>query len=75
MTMTSLLVVLLAICLPLMPIGQYFGFVAPTLHFYEMLLALVLLYLTMVQVVKHFFYRWVESRAHVRQKLKGNMFA
>ena len=75
LTMTSLLVVLLAVCLPLMPIGQYFGFVAPTLHFYEMLLALVLLYLTMVQVVKHFFYRWVESRAHVRQKLKGNMFA
>jgi Mg2+-importing ATPase len=74
LTLTSLLVVLLAVCLPLMPIGQYFGFVAPTLHFYELLLVLVLLYLTIVQVVKHYFYRWVESRAHVKQKLKGNMF-
>ena len=74
LTITSLLVVLIAIVLPLSPVGQYFGFVSPTLQFYEMLAVLVIFYLGLVQWMKHLFYRWLETRITVHAKLKTHMF-
>ena len=59
LALTSLGVVALAVALPLTPIGHYFGFVAPPLRFYLIVLAMVALYLVIVQVAKDAFYRWV----------------
>ncbi len=63
LALTSLLVVVLAITLPLLPLGQYFGFVAPPLFFYVVLLTPVLIYLACVQLAKYFFYRWLDQSA------------
>jgi Mg2+-importing ATPase len=59
LALTSLGVVALAIALPLTPMGHYFGFVAPPWRFYLIVLAMVVLYLVMVQLAKDAFYRWV----------------
>jgi Mg2+-importing ATPase len=59
LTLTSLSVVVLAIGLPLTPLASYFGFVAPPLYFYLMLLGMVLFYLGVVEGVKRWFYRWM----------------
>jgi len=58
LTMTSILVVMLAILLPLTPLGGYFGFVPLPLHFYLILGGMVVLYLLAVEVAKRAFYRW-----------------
>ncbi len=62
LALTSLSIVLLAVVLPLTPLGTYFGFVAPPWHFYFILLGMTLLYLACVQVAKTFFYRWMSTR-------------
>ncbi len=59
LALTSIGVVTLAIALPLTPLGLYFGFVAPPWRFYLIVLAMVALYLVMVQLAKAVFYRWV----------------
>jgi len=58
----SLSVVALGILLPLTPLGAPFGFVAPPPAFYAFLLATVLIYLTLVEIAKHLFYRHVAAR-------------
>jgi len=59
---TSLFIVLMAILLPLTPLGAYFGFVAPPWNFYIILMAMTFMYLVCVQVAKSLFYRWVFKR-------------
>jgi P-type Mg2+ transporter len=62
LALTSLSIVALAIVLPLTPLGAYFGFVAPPLDFYLILLGMTLIYLVFVQAAKTFFYRWMARR-------------
>jgi Mg2+-importing ATPase len=62
LALTSLSIVALAILLPLTPLGAYFGFVAPPLDFYLILLGMTLIYLVFVQGAKTFFYRWMGRR-------------
>jgi Mg2+-importing ATPase len=54
---SSLAVVMLAVILPLLLIGQYCGFVAPPLQFFVILSLMVIAYLVLVEIVKHQFYR------------------
>jgi P-type Mg2+ transporter len=54
---SSLAVVMLAVILPLLPIGRYFGFVAPPLQFFVILSLMVIAYLVVVEIVKRQFYR------------------
>ena len=61
LTVTSLAVVVLAVCLPFTPIGSYFGFVPPPASFYFILAAMVLAYLFIVEAAKRGFYRWAVS--------------
>ena len=58
LTLTSLLVVALAIGLPLTAIGTFFGFVAPPAYFYFVLSGMVVSYLVFVQCAKSIFYKW-----------------
>lgn len=53
---TSLLIVAVASILPFTPIGTYFGFVPPPLFFFSILIAMVIAYLFMVELVKRKFY-------------------
>jgi Mg2+-importing ATPase len=64
LTLTSLSVVVLAVVLPLTPLGTYFGFTAPPVYFYAILLGMTLVYLVFVQMAKSFFYRWMAARVH-----------
>ena len=57
LTLTSLLIVTLAIGLPLTPLGEYFGFITPPAYFYLVLLGMVIAYLVIVQSAKKFFYK------------------
>jgi Mg2+-importing ATPase len=57
LTMTSLAVVLVAILLPLTPVGSHLGFVPPPPLFFLILAGMVVAYLCMVEVVKRWFYR------------------
>ncbi len=65
LTATSLSIVLIAVLLPFTPVGSYFGFVPPPLDFYLILAGMVIVYLVLVQIVKHFFYKWHDTR-HAR---------
>jgi len=58
LTLTSLVVVAIAVSLPFTPIGTYFGFVPPPARFYLILGAMVLAYLLVVEWAKRGFYRW-----------------
>ena len=58
LTVTSLAVVTIAVLLPLTTIGTHFGFVPPPAKFYFILGAMVLVYLSAVEMVKQGFYRW-----------------
>ncbi len=69
LVLTSALVVALAIVLPLTPLGRYFGFVAPPVYFYFVLLGLVLLYLGVVEISKHLFYRWHDAGAKPKKRV------
>jgi Mg2+-importing ATPase len=67
LTLTSLLVVALAIGLPLTPLGTFFGFVAPPAYFYFVLLGMVLSYMVFVQCAKAIFYKWPSTRVNAKQ--------
>lgn len=62
LTLTSLVVVIVAIGLPFTPIGTYFGFVPPPLQFYLILGVMVVAYLGMAELAKQIFYRWSATR-------------
>lgn len=66
LAMTSILVIMLAILLPLTPLGGYFGFVPLPLHFYLILGGMVVLYLLAVEFAKQTFTRWQLIRFYVR---------
>ncbi|MBI5436276.1 MAG: magnesium-translocating P-type ATPase [Nitrosomonadales bacterium] len=57
LTVTSLLVVLMAAALPFTPLATHLGFVAPPPLFFLILSAMVLCYLVAVEFAKRFFYR------------------
>ncbi|MGB8763611.1 MAG: magnesium-translocating P-type ATPase [Burkholderiales bacterium] len=59
---TSCAVVALAAWLPFSPLAAYFGFVAPPLKFFLILVGMVVVYLTLVEVVKHGFYKLYATR-------------
>ncbi|TBW40460.1 magnesium-translocating P-type ATPase [Siculibacillus lacustris] len=57
--------------LPSTPLGPFFGFVAPPAGFYLFLGVAVVSYLTLVEVVKQAFYRWLApkvTRSWVRRR-------
>lgn len=56
LTFTSLAIVVIGVGLPLTPLGAHLGFVAPPAYFYGFLVAMVLTYLGVVEVVKRAFY-------------------
>ena len=56
-------VVAIAIALPLLPIGHWFGFVAPPPLFFAYLTGATLAYLALVEIVKAFFYRAMAGRS------------
>jgi Mg2+-importing ATPase len=56
---TTVGAVVLAIALPLLPIGSWFGFVPPPPLFFVYLIAATLAYLALVEVVKIPFYRMI----------------
>ncbi len=57
LALTSIGVVLIAIFLPLTPLGNSLGFVPPPAVFYGWLLFMVMTYLLVVEAVKRWFYR------------------
>ncbi len=63
---TSLSVVAVAAMLPFTPLGIYFGFVAPPLKFFLILVAMVVAYLALVEIVKRRFYRRYEAHDNGR---------
>jgi Mg2+-importing ATPase len=60
--------VAIAIVIPLLPIGRWFGFVAPPPLFFLFLIAATLAYLAIVELTKHAFYRAIESAAVARRR-------
>ena len=65
LVITSLIVVAIAVLLPFLPIGSYFGFVAPPAKFYFILGGMLLIYLAAVELAKQGFYRWAVVKAGV----------
>jgi len=59
---TSLSVILVAALLPFTPLAEKFGFVAPSMLFYLILMGMMLCYLVLVQFVKTWFYRHFAPR-------------
>jgi Mg2+-importing ATPase len=58
LTVTSLLIVAVAVLLPFTAIGTHFGFVPPPAKFYFILGGMVLVYLIVVELAKQVFYHW-----------------
>jgi Mg2+-importing ATPase len=56
-------VVAVAIALPLLPVGHWFGFVPPPPLFFAYLVGATLAYLALVEIVKAFFYRAMAARS------------
>jgi Mg2+-importing ATPase len=56
-------VVAVAIALPLLPIGHWFGFVAPPPLRFAYLAGATLVYLALVEIVKALFYRAIAGRS------------
>ncbi len=54
--------VAVAIVLPLLPVGRWFGFVAPPPLFFAYLIAATAAYLVLVEITKGFFYRHIAGR-------------
>jgi Mg2+-importing ATPase len=54
--------VAVAIALPLLPVGRWFGFVAPPPLFFVFLIGATAAYLALVEIVKDFFYRFTAGR-------------
>ena len=50
-------VIAVAIALPLLPVGRWFGFVAPPPLFFVFLIGATLAYLAIVEITKRIFYR------------------
>ena len=63
LAVASLTIVAIAALLPFTPIGVYFGFVPPPVKFYLILAAMVATYLTIVELAKRGFYRWMGGRS------------
>ncbi len=57
LALTSLTIVLIAMSIPYTPLGKYFGFIAPPAVFFTALGAMVVAYLALVEIIKHWFYR------------------
>ncbi|TDR46806.1 cation transport ATPase-like protein [Tahibacter aquaticus] len=53
----ALVAVIIAVALPLSPVGHWFGFVAPPLWFFGYLIVVTFAYVGLVELIKHFFYR------------------
>jgi Mg2+-importing ATPase len=62
LVLTNLGAVALAIVLPLVPWGRWFGFVAPPPLFFVFLVAATLAYLGLVEIAKGIFYRFMARR-------------
>jgi P-type Mg2+ transporter len=56
-------VIAVAIALPLLPVGRWFGFVAPPPLFFVFLVGATLAYLAIVEVTKRVFYRVMVARS------------
>jgi len=54
--------VAVAVALPLLPLGRWFGFVAPPPLFFVFLIGATAAYLALVEIVKGFFYRLTAER-------------
>ena len=54
--------VAVAIALPLLPVGRWFGFVAPPPLFFVYLIGATVAYLALVEIVKSLFYRFTARR-------------
>ena len=54
--------VAIAIAIPLLPMGAWFGFVAPPLLFFFYLIAATAAYLALVEISKYLFYRIIDGR-------------
>ena len=57
LVMTSIAVLGIAAVLPFSPLGPYFGFVRPPAEYFLVLSGIVLVYLTLVEVIKRWFFR------------------
>jgi P-type Mg2+ transporter len=62
LTISSLIVVALAVLLPFTPLSGFLGFVAPPPLFFLVLAGMVILYLLLVEQVKQWFYKHYTSR-------------
>ena len=69
LTLTSLVIVALAVALPYTPLGHYFGFVPPPARFYLILGGLLLAYLVIVELAKRVFYRWMQARRPLKRPI------
>ena len=58
LALTSLAVVLTAVAIPLTPLREWFGFEVPSLSLLVMISLLTASYLTVVELVKRWFFRW-----------------
>lgn len=58
LVITTLIVVIVSFVLPFTDLGNYFGFVPLPVNVLAVILGIVAVYLVMVEVTKHFFYRW-----------------
>lgn len=61
LTITSLVVVMVAIALPFTPVADRLGFIAPPPLFFAILPVMVICYLVAVEFVKRFFYRHFQA--------------
>jgi Mg2+-importing ATPase len=55
-------VVAIALALPFLPFGRWFGFVIPPLLFFVYLAGATVVYLSLVEICKALFYRSAKSR-------------
>ncbi|MBI5729354.1 MAG: magnesium-translocating P-type ATPase [Candidatus Magasanikbacteria bacterium] len=66
LVMTTLVIVAVSFALPFTALGNYFGFVALPANVLAVILGIVAVYLVMVEVTKHLFYRWHTESAAVK---------
>jgi len=59
-------IVAVAIALPLLPVGHWFGFVPPPPLFFAYLVGATSAYLALVEIVKVYFYRTMAARSRRR---------
>jgi Mg2+-importing ATPase len=61
---TTIGMALLGVAIPATPLARWFGFVPLPLHFLAALIAMVLIYLTVVELLKGWFFGWALNKAH-----------